>query len=114
MKFTVRVLNLDEVPDSQGETFDPAGVELEDGPVWVTLGFDPQKKIGSATLKKVEGGVDAEIELENELPEGVWTPAIGGRTFGKTGNVLTKVLINSIGLSPYQNCDHRIQPLRKA
>ncbi len=82
MKFTVRVLNLDEVPDSQGETFDPAGVELEDGPVWVTLGFDPQKKIGSATLKKVEGGVDAEIDIDGDLPEGTWTPAIGGRTFG--------------------------------
>lgn len=119
----VRVLIVDDVPDSQGEIFDPAGLELPTTPVRVCIDFDVAKYVGTATLRRDELGVVADMEVF--LPEYAdllpLIPGIGGSCMSRSEWnppqpdgarwLLTRVIVTDIGLYTMCNSDRRIGPV---
>lgn len=92
---------------------DDAGKITWDHPtVPVTLNFDPKKQIGVATLRKSEGMILADIEL-NTIPLvlQVW-PAIGGRIEEKEGSVIHKMKLTCVAFCANPNVDPSIPPIK--
>lgn len=118
MKFMVKVLNLDAVPDSVGDIIEPDGVELTPGPVPVEWGFDdaPRNLMGDARLERRADGVYAEIELNPNWAQDaagvrLMYPAVGGVTLERAGEGalhIKRCLVTRIGLSSSKNADLRI------
>lgn len=109
----VKVLNLDSVPDSQGETFDPAGVIVPtlEVPIKYRFGEGIDDVMGWATLERREDGIYAHLKVLGErlhLAKNMY-PSIGGVVLGKKDKLITACEIRMVGLSPDQNCDRRIQ-----
>ena len=118
----VLVLIVDEVPDSVGHTFDPAGIELPPVEVPVTYNFGRELTdiLGYATLKKGEdGNVYADIDFRGANTQvdrlARLTPAIGcvafelSRVFERT--VIDRCRIDRVGCSASRNADPRIPTL---
>lgn len=119
-EFKIKVLNLDGHMDSSGEVIDPAGVTLKEGYVPVTFHFSDEFRnfMGHANLERVGDEVFATIKLFPDWEKdrgsvGLLTPAVGGSTTGREGNVLKAVHINRIGLSMEANQDKRIESIDK-
>ena len=109
----VKVLNLDGVPDSEGETFDPAGVELPpfDVPIQFRFWDTPEDLMGWATLEKRPDGVYAQLKLNPERVEEakkLW-PSIGGRVTKREGTLIKHCEVRVIGLYDRPNQDRRIE-----
>jgi hypothetical protein len=114
----VKVLFLDGQADSTGEVIDPYGVEIETGPVPVSLNFSDEirDQLGSAILTKAEDGVYADITVadfwkSDEEVLKLTIPAVGGVCTERDGQTIKKCLIKRIGLSISQNCDKRIKSI---
>lgn len=108
----VKVLNLDQVPDSSGEVFDPEGISLAEGHVPVQFEFEDDigSYLGTAVLSRESDGVYAELEILPHQVDAVKTlyPAVGGSVFERLGKVLLKTEIRSVGMSTSKNADSRI------
>lgn len=113
----VKVLNLDEVPDSTGEVIWADGVTLPEGDVPVQYNFstDAVDHMGYAKLERREDGVYADITLlprdKDNAP--ACYPAVCGVTFDRSGPDIKKCAIRSIGLSLSKNADPRIKTLEE-
>ena len=118
----VLVLIVDDTPDSQGHTFDPAGIELPpvEVPVTYNFGRDITDWLGYATLKKGEdGNIYADIDFRGPNTQvdllARLTPAIGcvafelSTVFERT--IIDRCRITSIGCSGSRNADPRIPTL---
>lgn len=104
----IKVLNLDNIPDSQGEIFDSNGLEVpKEVPLYLNFNYD--KPIGHAILEKREDGVYAQINTSTFI-KGLY-PAIGGKLSERDGNTLLKVKITMLGVCNSPNSDKRILPL---
>jgi hypothetical protein len=108
----IKVLNLDAVPDSSGEVFDPAGISIEAGTVPVRFEFrdDLESVMGQAQLSREADGIYATLDL---LPRCLETakllyPAVGGVVRERMDKVLLKTEIRMVGLSTHKNADSRI------
>jgi hypothetical protein len=117
----IKVLNLDGVPDSMGETFDCKGVTAHPE-VPIYWNHDTSKQIGVANLYVLPTtehfeGMYANLEITDPDVEAVIVPiypSVGGKTYARDSNnknILTSVQVTYINLDSYPNCDHRIQPL---
>jgi hypothetical protein len=108
------VLNIDRVPDCDGEVFDPRGISFAEH-VRITEGFNHRRTVGKAQLR-IEGlTVIATMELEDNFESKGLYPAIGG-IYTKTsrrpdGVSVESCMINAIALSYCKNSDSRIPPL---
>lgn len=117
----IKILNLDGMPDSQGEVFDPAGVVLAEGAVPVRLNYSDESKdcVGWATLEKTEDGVYATIESLRPGAEYLYPGAHGvvtdfAPTFNGSGHrTITRCEIRGIGVHMTRNCDYRIQTIEE-
>jgi hypothetical protein len=120
--YNVLILNVDNVPDSWGEVFDPAGIELPDVEVPVLYGgFPAPGNIrGYAKLRRgLDGHVYADIDfrgpetqvdrLANLYPSICATLFSSKKVFSTT--VLDHVRITGIGISASKNADPRIKTL---
>lgn len=123
----VLVLITDNVPDSQGHTFDPAGIELPPVEVPVSYNFgregcslSAEDLLGYATLERgADGNVYAVIDfhgpntqvdrLANLTPSIACTVFEMSTVFGRT--VIDRCRITSIGCSASKNADPRIPTL---
>ncbi len=108
-----RVLNLNGNPDSSGDVFDPAGVNVDtDVPVYLNFNrSNPQDCIGHARLEKKDDGVDAIITFYGDLPVGMFL-AVGGSTLDRDGSIIKKCIIRELGISINNNADHDIGPIK--
>lgn len=104
----MKILNFDDVPDCDGETFDPKGVEVEDGYVPVKLEYQdtPEAVLGRAKLVRLPDGVYAEVEFFGKVPSGM-QPGVGGSVFARQGKVIKHCRIRSVGITA-RNSDLRI------
>lgn len=118
----VLVLHVDNVPDSQGHVFDPAGIELPE--VEVPVFYDnlesPQGFRGFAKLKRGDdGNIYADIDFRGPETQvdrlANLYPSIIGILFAESKvfdvRVLDYVCITGVGVSPMRNTDHRIKTL---
>lgn len=108
----IKILNLDAVPDSSGEVFDPAGVSIGDGIVPVRFEFkdDLESVMGQAQLSREADGIYATLELLPRCLEAskLLYPAVGGVVQERKDKVLLKTEIRMVGLSTSKNADSRI------
>lgn len=107
------VLNMDNVPDSQGDTFDQNGVSFEEV-VPVILNHDKNAVVGIAKLTIENQTLFAEFTLADEFK--FVTPAVDGWIHEKVpnehgGHHITKCSIKHISLQVSKNSDKRIKPL---
>lgn len=118
----VLVLITDNVPDREGQVFDPKGIELPnvEVPVQYNFGRTFDDLLGYATLERGEdGNVYAVIDFRGPNTQvdrlANLTPAIGGTVFSMSkvfGNtVIDHCRITSIGCSSSKNADPRIPTL---
>lgn len=111
----IKILNLDDVPDSVGETFDPEGLEVPES-VPVSLHFFGADYIGTAITKKESDGVYADIRLnpgvtlEDVLDR---TPATGGTLISVKGGRINSAKLQGLVLSTDENADRRIKTVRQ-
>lgn len=111
-------LIMDGSPDRSGDVFPPScKVDLPQlVPVTVGFGFGSKNKpaLGSAKLKQEGNLITYEIEFEpgrvGEEQLQRLIPCIGGRVMGRSGQVLTHISVDQIGLN-FTNSDSRIKPL---
>lgn len=120
----IKILNLDETPDLDGEFFDPEGVMLCPDKVPVCYDFDrdvPDRVWGNAILEKTADGVYANIELYDPptwpdaavlLPD--MYPGIGGSVLAwepsaNARRKITKCYISMVGLHVGPTADPRIK-----
>src|SRR5882757_10402850 len=103
----IKVLNLDEVPDTQNERFLASGVEFESEFVPVSLEYGVN--IGTARLTKEADGVFADMNIHEDAVNliGGLTPSVNGSTLSRKGGLLEKTLIKSIALTLKKNADTR-------
>jgi hypothetical protein len=111
----VKILNLDGVPDSAGDTIVGAGLEIP-GPVPIQWKFSdrPQDLMGMAFLERREDGIWARLCLNGEWSENsVWplTPSIGGVCLERLEGTITSARISSVGLDYGPNMDRRIKSI---
>lgn len=111
----VKILNFSDVPDSMGETFDPAGVILREGEVPVAYDYsdDRSKLMGWATLEKAEDGVYADIKpfKETEFTIKFLYPGAGGVTLDRQGGHIKKCEIRVVGVHIGRNVDFSIDTI---
>lgn len=112
----VKVLNLDNVPDSRGETFNLKGLTIEkEVPVYFNYQRDLRGYLGTAKLTRTARAVYATLSLINRGIHGAAVmlyPAVGGRETKRKGTVIEKCTINELGLCTTPNQDRRIKPIK--
>src|SRR5665213_734536 len=116
--FTGTLLNLDGVPDSQGDIFDEnTAIELPSHRVSVTLDFhkDPEFWLGTAKLFFRSNELCYTMWLDDtRLPKyalETLTPCMAGSTKDIGRGHRKDVRITSIGLFSISNCDPRIKSI---
>ena len=116
MTFRACVLIPDNERDVWGDIFDPAGIELPNGPVPVRGEFmkDLDHYLGVATLSKGEdGSIYADIDFFR--PENpalcILSPSIGGVVQEREHGVIKRCTVTDLGLTVCKNADRRIARL---
>lgn len=119
-KILVKVLNLDDVPDSAGEVIVAAGVEMPAGTVPVQYEFSEKirDQLGQATVERRDDGIYANIEIYGHWADDIEKmakarllyPAVGGVTFEKSDGTIHRCRITRISLGS-GNADSRIEPI---
>jgi hypothetical protein len=111
----VKILNFSNEPDSMGDTFDPAGVQIREGEVPVAYDYsdDITKCMGYATLEKTEDGVYATIRpfKETETALQYLYPGAGGLTLDRNGGLIKKCEIRMVGVHMGRNTDYSIKTI---
>jgi len=111
----VKILNLDKMPDSMGEIFDPPGVTVREGEVPVVYDYsdDITKLMGYATLEVAVDGVYATIRPFKETEKTIMYlyPGAGGMTTERVGNIIKKCQIRVVGVHMGRNTDYRIKTI---
>lgn len=108
----VRVLICDGTPDSSGETFDPAGVELPEGSVPIQREFQetPADCFGWADLYWVGSEVWADLTVHQPF---YGVPVVGGIILDRRQTdtkVITRCEIRRLGVT-LEPCDKRLTPI---
>ena len=107
------LMYLDGVENSVGDIISPSCV-VEFGRHKDTIPvFRRDKLIGNAKLNEKTGKLFYEIEIHENYPDlESFIPAADGTVLKKSGNAITQVRINSVGLY-HTNSDSRIKPIGK-
>jgi len=118
MKYRVKVLNYDGVPDSSGEIFRPQGLQLPyqslpiyQGPPMV------ENLIGYADPESKSDGLYADLEFIDLWQRYLYdlllhTPYVIGLVHDHRGPEILKYSVNAIGLSTGPNVDRRVLSIR--
>lgn len=111
----VKVLNLDGVPDADGDAFTSRNVSFQPRTrrVPVTLEFDIGKIVGAAVLSVEDDGLYAEIEWSPAWPQFTprgLTPGVQGIRQEDEAGVVSYSIIG-VGLHRRANTDPRIERL---
>ena len=119
MSIVIKVLELTNVPDAQGDIMSPDAEVIFHDRVILTKDFvnDPSLALGTATLFREGDSFYIKDFKMVETFAGQWlyplTPAIGGRKMESKGSVITKFSIDSIGFLFDRNSNPNIKTVKE-